>query len=124
LIALLLPAVQPAREAARQAQCTNNLKQLGLGIANYESAHTCLPSALIFGVGVPPCIAPGGGSGCQDYVPLFQPWASLVSPSSLACNNADNLPGLYGSNYGSSPPNPGSQCDSQPARGLKCYDQA
>jgi prepilin-type N-terminal cleavage/methylation domain-containing protein len=48
LVALLLPAVQSAREAARGTRCKNNLKQLGLALHNYESTHRCFPPGVIW----------------------------------------------------------------------------
>src|SRR4051812_23302763 len=43
LVALLLPAIQAAREAARRSQCVNNMKQIGLAVQNYGSARKYLP---------------------------------------------------------------------------------
>jgi prepilin-type N-terminal cleavage/methylation domain-containing protein len=47
LVALLLPAIQAAREAARRTQCTNNMKQLGIAFHNYHDTHKTLPPGSI-----------------------------------------------------------------------------
>ena len=66
LVALLLPAVQAAREAARRTQCVNNLKQMGIAIANHEAAKKVYPpgtSGCLFKVGAPcPCVDLGVSS--------------------------------------------------------------
>ena len=48
LVALLLPAVQAARESARRAQCVNQVKQLGLAVLNYEASKGALPPAGVY----------------------------------------------------------------------------
>lgn len=48
LVALLLPAVQAAREAARRSQCQNNMRQIGIGMQNYHDAHKSLPQTTYY----------------------------------------------------------------------------
>ena len=74
LVALLLPAVQSARESARRIQCTNNLKQLALGVHNFESAKKHIPHG-----STACCWTPG------------QNWCVAIMPYIEAANNYDEL---------------------------------
>ena len=63
LVALLLPAVQMARESARRMQCTNKLRQIALAMHNYESGMGCYPTGTINPVGDDPNGRNGSGAG-------------------------------------------------------------
>ncbi len=71
LVSLLLPAVNAVREAARRTQCMNNIRQLGIGIINYESANRRLPPGLIR--------QPPGASGSGPGT-LYHPFVVFTLP--------------------------------------------
>lgn len=87
LAALLLPAVQSARESARRTQCVNNLKQIVMAAHNYESSHKCFPSGFITALvpgnitinlpepGIIPLGAAGAGTGGVPPQVTITNWA-------------------------------------------------
>ncbi len=69
LIAMLLPAVQSVREAARRVECANNIRQLSLAVINYESAHMHFPSGWIGGKDLP---TETGWGWTAQVLPFFE----------------------------------------------------
>jgi prepilin-type N-terminal cleavage/methylation domain-containing protein/prepilin-type processing-associated H-X9-DG protein len=98
LIGLLLPAVQAAREAARRSQCVNNLKQIGLGLYNYESSSGAFPSA---GQGTdyttsPPSTTYVDGTG---FHPRILPFIEQAAAFNAINFNLDGYNNITGANY-------------------------
>jgi prepilin-type N-terminal cleavage/methylation domain-containing protein len=82
LVALLLPAVQAAREAARRTQCKNNFKQLAIAIHNYHDTHLYLPPGYISSN---PGVA-GNSTWCRTGGVQRAPWTVLILPFSEQTN--------------------------------------
>lgn len=91
LVGLLLPAVQQAREAARRMQCSNNLKQLGLAVHNFESARKQVPTSLR-----PPSNV--SGSGEQSRVSVLTDLLPYLEYSTVYNNYNKSINWNQGSN--------------------------
>lgn len=77
LIGMLLPAVQAVREAARRANCLNNMRQLGLALHNYESAHMAFPPSRL---APDDQLIPSDSTANSGAETAFQSWSTLILP--------------------------------------------
>jgi len=94
LVALLLPAVQAAREAARRSSCNNNLKQIGLALHNYHDTYLKMPPGFIQ--------AGGRKHGWAVHILPFIEQENLytaINPNAQALNNAVNQGGAVIDSY-------------------------
>lgn len=93
LVALLLPAVQAAREASRRIKCQNNVRQIGLGLANFESSRNTLPEAAIDedanAPAATPFLLPQGGRPVRSIHFILLPYIEQNAVFSVADPNTD-----------------------------------
>ncbi len=110
LIALLLPAVQAAREAARRSQCSNNLKQLALGMQNYHDVYKFFPPGMM-GTNPPGCAWNSNTGTCGAAGPIYHMlsfieqdplWKQIWSP--IKVGSITYPPGGPWVNWGAYPP--------------------
>src|ERR1043165_7707091 len=131
LVALLLPAVQSAREAARRSQCLNNLKQIGLALHNYESTNKHLPDDFYvsFYVSILPYMEESSQAdlitkkGPTAAAPVSQFFCPSRRNAAVAGGAMDDYAGAFDSTVWTGPPTPTNpECKAVLYRGA--YDAA
>jgi len=109
LVGLLLPAVQQAREAARRSMCSNNLKQIGLGLHNYNSAKRAFPRAYQ----VETNATPFDNMGYWSWAALIAPYMELQTTyDTLGVATTDPSPSLAANQTAFLSPVPAFRCPS------------
>ncbi len=134
LVALLLPAIQAAREAARRSQCSNNLKQIGLALHNYHDTHQVMASGNLFTVkltyGTDWCSSGTTGESRAPWTVLILPYLEQTSlynefDFGKTFTSTSNVPGVAANNAQFTLPNKAYQCptdiNSKPDNHNGCY---